>query len=299
MDLTITDNTGLKSQISYLKSEMASLYINFNGEVVEAQSKLLTVANRAFKYGDGLFESMRLMKGHLKFADLHADRLQRSMKALKIDGYSQMDNWFLKEKAEQLAARNGIKHGRLRLTVYRDAEGLYAPTQNKMGYCLEIQHMDEPRYFLNDKGLIMDIFTEIPKPVNLLSNIKTCNSLPFVMAGLFKSQNRLDDVFIVNQHGNLCEAGSSNIFVWYKNNLYTPALSEGCVEGVMRQVVIKLAQENGIPFTEAQINPDILYEADEVFLTNASRGIQWVMGFGVKRYFNQLSKGLIGELNKL
>jgi branched-chain amino acid aminotransferase len=71
------------------------------------------------------------------------------------------------------------------------------------------------------------------------------------------------------------------------------------VEGVMRNVVIKLAAQNNIPFTEAQINPDILYEADEVFLTNASRGIQWVMGFGVKRYFNQLSKGLIGELNKL
>jgi branched-chain amino acid aminotransferase len=299
MNKAVVGETGLKSHVSNLTSEAMPLYINFNGEILEAQSKLLTVANRAFKYGDGLFESMRLMKGHLKFAEQHADRLQRSMKALKIDSYSQMDAWFLKEKAEQLALRNGIKHGRLRLTVYRDAEGFYAPSQNKMGYCLEIQSMDEPRYFLNDKGLIMDIFTEIPKPVNYLSNIKTCNSLPFVMAGLFKSQNRLDEVFIVNQQGNLCEAGSSNIFVWYKNNLYTPALSEGCVEGVMRQIVIKLAQENGIPFTEAQINPDILYEADEVFLTNASRGIQWVMGFGVKRYFNQLSKGLIGELNKL
>ena len=71
------------------------------------------------------------------------------------------------------------------------------------------------------------------------------------------------------------------------------------MEGVMRQVVIKLAKQANIPFTEAQINPDILYEADEVFLTNAAKGIQWVMGFGVKRYFNQLSKGLIGELNKL
>jgi len=278
---------------------MAPLYINFNGEILAADSKLLAVSNRGFKYGDGLFESMRLMKGQLKFADLHADRLQRGMKALKIDGYSQMDTWFLKEKVEQLATRNKIKHGRLRLTVYRDAEGLYAPTQNKMGYCLELTPVDEPRYFLNDKGLIMDIFTELPKPVNYLANIKTCNSLPYVMAGLFKTQNKLDEVFLVNHHGNLCEANSSNIFVWYKSHLYTPALSEGCVEGVMRQVVIKLAKESSIPFTEAQINPDILYEADEVFLTNAARGIQWVMGFGVKRYFNQLSKGLIGELNKL
>ena len=274
-------------------------YINYNGEIVDADSKLLTVANRAFKYGDGLFESMRLMKGQLKFADLHADRLQRGMRALKIDGYSQMDAWFLKEKAAQLASRNRIKHGRLRLTVYRDAEGLYAPTQNKMAYCLSISPSEEPRYFLNDKGLIVDVFSELPKPINYLSNIKTCNSLQYVMAGLYKTQNKLDEVFLINQLGNLCEASSSNVFVWYKSHLYTPALSEGCVEGVMRQVVSKLAIDHQIPFTEAQINPDILYEADEVFITNASMGIQWVMGFGVKRYFNQLSKGLMVELNKL
>lgn len=277
---------------------MMPLFINFNGELLHADNKLLTIANRAFKYGDGLFESMRLMKGQLKFPDLHADRLQRGMKALKIDGYSQMDTWFLKDKVEQLAARNKIKHGRLRLSVYRDSEGLYTPTQNKMGYCLELQPLDEPRYFLNDKGLIMDIFTELPKPINYLSNIKTCNSLIYVMAGIFKSQNRLDDAFLLNQNGFLCEASSSNIFVWYKSHLYTPALSEGCVEGVMRQIIIKLAKEGNIPFTEAQINPDILYEADEVFLTNAVKGIQWVMGYGVKRYFNRLSKGLIDELNK-
>src|SRR5665213_1144475 len=114
---------------------MTPVFINFNGEILSADTKLFTLKNRAFRYGDGLFESMRLMKGQLKFADLHADRLQRGMKALKIDGYSQMDTWFLKDKVEQLAARNKIKHGSLRLTVFRDADGLYAPTKNKMGYC--------------------------------------------------------------------------------------------------------------------------------------------------------------------
>ena len=275
------------------------LFINFNGEILPENTKLLSITNRGFKYGDGLFESMRLMKGQLKFADMHADRLQRGMKALKIDGYSQMDTWFLKEKVEELALRNKVKHARLRLTVYRDAEGLYTPTQNKMGYCLELQPLDEPRYFLNTKGLIMDIFTDLPKQSNYLSNIKTCNSLTYVMAGIFKAQNKLDEVFLLNQNGFLCEAGSSNVFVWYQNHLYTPALSEGCVEGVMRQVVINIALKNGIAVTEAQINPDILYEADEVFLTNASRGIQCVMGYGVKRYFNRLSKVLMDELNKL
>ncbi|MCQ6958860.1 aminotransferase class IV [Mucilaginibacter aquariorum] len=278
---------------------MPPVYINFNGEILPADSILLTVANRAFKYGDGLFESMRLMKGKLKFPELHAERLQKGMKALKIDGYSQADSWFLKEKVEELARRNKIKHGRLRLTVYRDAEGLYAPTQNKMAYCLEIQPLDEPRYFLNERGLIMDVYTELPKPLNWLSNIKTCNSLVYVMAGIYKQQNKLDDVFLINQNRFLCEANSSNIFVWYQNHLYTPALSEGCVEGVMRRVVIQLALDNNIPITEAQINPEILNAADEVFLTNATKGIQWVMGYGVKRYFNRISKALMDELNKL
>lgn len=278
---------------------MTPTYINFNGELVPAASRLITVANRGFKYGDGLFESMRLMKGKLKFVDMHADRLQKGMKALHIDGYSQMDSWFLKEKCEELAARNKIKHGRLRLTVYRDAEGFYTPTQNKMGYCLEIQPVDEPRYFLNTKGLIMDMYNEIPKPVNSISNYKTCNSLVYVMAGIFKSQNRLDEAFILNQNGYLCEAISANVFVLYQNHIYTPALSEGCIGGVMRQVVMDIAIKNNIPITEAQIDPAILNEADEVFLTNASRGIQWVMGFAGKRYFNEMSKVLIEELNKV
>lgn len=278
---------------------MVPLFINFNGEIVPGNTRVMTIANRGFRYGDGLFESMRMMKGQLKFADLHADRLQRGMKALKIDGYSQMDAWFLKEKAEDIALRNKAKNGRLRLTVYRDSDGFYAPSQNKMGWCLEMQPLEEPRYFLNTKGLIVDVFPELSKPCNYLSNIKTCNSMIFVMAGLFKAQNKLDEVILLNQNGFLCEASSSNLFVLYQNHLYTPALSEGCVEGVMRQVVMKLAGQNNIPVTEAQINPEILYEADEVFLTNAARGIQNVMGFGVRRYFNEVSKLLIDQLNKL
>ncbi len=274
-------------------------FINFNDQIVPADTKVMSAANRSFRYGDGLFESMRLMKGELKFADMHADRLQRGMKALKMDGYSQMDAWFLKDRTEGLCIRNKCKHGRVRLTVYREGEGLYAPNQNKVGFCMELQPMDEPRYYLNDKGLIMDVFTDLGKPLNYLSNSKSCNALTYVMAGIYKTQNKLDDVFILNQNKLLCEAGSSNVFVLYDNHLYTPALSEGCVEGVMRQIVINIALQNNIPVTEAQINPEILYEADEVFLTNATRGIQWVMGYGVKRYFNRVSKFLMDELNKV
>src|ERR1700744_4338019 len=101
---------------------MTPALINFNGEILPEATKLVDINNRAFKYGDGLFESMRLIKGQLKFTDLHAARLQKGMRALKIEGHSQMDTWFLNEKAEELARRNKLKNGRLRLTVFRDSE---------------------------------------------------------------------------------------------------------------------------------------------------------------------------------
>ncbi len=278
---------------------MAKKFINYNGEILDEEDKIFTIANRGFKYGDGLFESMRMTKGKLNFADLHADRLQKGMKTLKLEGYSQMDAYFLKDKAEEICKRNKIAHNaRLRLSVFRNAEGFYAPTQNKHAYTLEVTPLDSPIYEINGKGLIMDIYNEIPKPVNKLSNLKTCNSLTYVMAGIYKEQMRLDEAFILNQNGFLCETISANVFLVYKGQIYTPALSEGCIGGVMRQVVMQLAAKFNLPMIEAQINPEILEEVEEVFITNAAKGIQWVMGFNRKRYFNEVSRFLVDKLNK-
>lgn len=278
---------------------MAKKFINYNGEILDEEDKIFTIGNRGFKYGDGLFESMRMAKGKLNFADLHADRLQKGMKILKLEGYSQMDAYFLKDKVEEICKRNKInQNARLRLTVFRNAGGFYAPDQNKHAYALEVQPLDSPFYEINGKGLIMDIYKEIPKPINKLSNLKTCNSLTYVMAGIYKEQMRLDEAFILNQNGFLCETISANVFLVYKGQLFTPALSEGCIGGVMRQVVMQLAKKFDLPMIEAQINSDILNEAEEVFITNASKGIQWVMGFNRKRYFNEVSRFLIEKLNK-
>jgi branched-chain amino acid aminotransferase len=240
------------------------------------------------------------MNGQLKFPDLHIDRVLKGMKILKLENSFHLDSWFLREKVEELARRNKIgPDARFRLTVFRDSGGLYSPESNKMAYVLECQSMDESQYTFNNKGLIIDVYDELTKSVNILSNLKTCNSLIYVLAGIFKNQYKLDEVMILNQHGFLCESISSNVFVVYDKKLYTPSLNEGCIGGVMRQVVMRLAIENGIELIEAQVNPDILNEADEVFITNAAKGIQWVMGYNSKRYFNEMSKFLSEKLNLL
>jgi branched-chain amino acid aminotransferase len=279
---------------------MAKQFINFNESIISSDHQIFSVNNRGFRYGDGLFESMRYMNGQLKFPDLHIDRVLEGMKVLKLENSFHLDSWFLREKVDELARRNKIgPNARFRLTVFRDSEGLYSPDSNKMAYVLESQSLDDSQYTFNNKGLIIDVYDELTKPVNILSNLKTCNSLIYVLAGIFKNQNALDEVMILNQHGFLCESISSNVFVVYDRKLYTPSLNEGCIGGVMRQVVMRLANENGIELVEAQINPDILNEADEIFITNAAKGIQWVMGYNKKRYFNEMSKFLSEKLNQL
>ena len=275
-------------------------FININGEILASGQANISVGNRAFRYGDGLFESMRMMRGKLMFADLHAQRLREGMDVLQIEGTAVITQEFLEEKVRQLAIRNNIKdNARVRLTVFRDAEGLYSPSGNDIGYVIEMSRTDQQDYTANYKGLIAQVYEDMTKPINMLSNLKTCNSLLYVMAGIFRKKNSLDEVFILNQKGFLCEGMSTNLFVLYQQNLYTPSLEEGCIAGVMRSVVISLAEENGIQVIEAQINPDILNEADEVFVTNATTGIQWIMGFNGKRYFNKLSNEFLGYLNAI
>jgi branched-subunit amino acid aminotransferase/4-amino-4-deoxychorismate lyase len=275
-------------------------YILHNDQFIPDDQAVLTAKNRGFRYGDGLFESMRMSGGKLKFPELHADRLQAGMSALKMDGGILFDAYFLKQKTAELCKKNKLKeNARFRLSVYRDADGLYTPGSNKSGYILEASAMAEGNYELNKKGLIIDVYDEIVKPVNKLSNYKTSNALLYVMAGLYKKQNRLDEAMILNQHGFLCESISSNVFVVYDKQIYTPALSEGCIAGVMRNVVMQMAKSNDIHIIEAQINPEILKEAEEVFVTNATSGIRWVMGYGRKRYFNETTKLLGSLLNAL
>lgn len=274
-------------------------YILFNDEFYAADQAILKASNRGFKFGDGLFESMRMSNGKLQFAAQHADRLRAGMKALKMEGYALLDEYFIKQKTSELAKRNKF-HGnvRFRLTVYREGEGLYTPQSNKVGYLLESTPLEDASYELNKKGLIIDVYDELTKPINKLSNYKTSNSLVYVMAALYQKQHRLDEALILNQQGFLCESTSSNVFVVYQKQIYTPSLAEGCVAGVMRMVILQIAKTYDLPLIEAQISPEVLKEAEEVFVTNATSGIRWVMGYGRKRYFNEVAKLLSSKLNE-
>lgn len=270
---------------------MPTHFINYNGTVVPQDMAILDVDSRAFRYGDGIFETMLWKDGDIRFLDLHLERLQESLSMLHFDDADQFNAFFIRSKVEELLRKNSMvgQQARVRLIVFRQGGGLYSPESNKAAYIFQVDRKPET---LRDKktGLIIDIYTEYKKAYSELSKIKSNNALIYVMAGLFKKKNAFDEVLILNQSGNLCEALASNIFIYYDKVLYTPALSEGCIAGVMRRVVMDMAQEQGIEVVEAEIKPDIVKVADEIFCTNAVEGIQWVMGYKHKRYFNKVSR---------
>ncbi len=277
---------------------MAS-FINHNGNIISANLPVFTINNRSFRYGDGLFESMRLLNGKLNFSDLHAERLTKGLKALKLNLPMKINAAFLNSQVDALCKSNKIfDHARIRMTVYRDGDGFYTPDSNKAAYLIEMQAIEETEYTLNKKGYLIDLYKEIPKNPGLISSIKTNNCLPYVLAGIYKNEQALDECILLNSDGNLVEAISSNVFVWTGTELLTPSLAEGCIAGVMRKVILHLAMDHKIKVREVAIKPEALLQAEEVFLTNAARGIQWVVGYKDKRYFNKFAKQLTVWLNE-
>jgi len=277
-----------------------SRYLDFNGEFNHSVDPIFQSYNRSFRYGDGLFETMRWENGSVQLLDYHIERLHKGMDLLKLEGSKLFSSQFILQKVQALLKKNQLLESEcsIRFDVYRDGAGLYTPQSNQSAYLLEVFKLDKKVNVHNQAGLIIDVFPDHRKPINALSSIKSSNALLYVLAGIYRKAQALDDVLLINENGFLVEAASSNIFIWYKEALYTPALSEGCVDGVMRRSIIDFAKENEIEIIEAQINPHILNEAEEIFLTNAVHGMQCVLGYKKKRYFHRLSKDLWRKYEK-
>lgn len=273
-------------------------FVIHNGEIKPWDQPVIHVNNRGFCYGDGIFESIRVIEGKPCFLDAHCVRYTESLQVFRMEEPMGLNKDSLGSKIEELANLNGLVSGRCRLTIYRKSGGFYSPEKNSTGYTIELEELEENNYILNDIGVNTDIYPEMRKAVNMLSVHKTLNAHFYIMAAIWSQSKGLDNCLIQNERGNIIEASNSNLFIVSNSVLYTPALSDGCLGGVMRAQVINAAIKNQIKVYECSLNPQNLLAADELFLTNAIAGIQWVSTYRTKKYVDRMSRQLVEMLNQ-
>ena len=204
-------------------------YISLNGKLLQQDVAILSTANRAFRYGDALFETVKCVNGIPLFLEAHLQRLYAGMEILEYEWNDQLLKTVLNEEIKRLLNRNRLKEGaRLRITIFRNDGGRYTPETNTISILLETSP-DINHYQLNEEGLSIGVFDELFKPIHAFNSLKSANALLFVKAGLTKTKKQVDDLIILNSKGLVCETISSNIFMIIHKRLITPPLSEGCL----------------------------------------------------------------------
>lgn len=273
-------------------------YIYINEHFVLQENVPLLLNNRAFLYGDGFFETIHWHNGIPLFLDDHIQRIRFAFETLKLNSKA-LKFSSLFDRIKELTQKNNCYYAaRVRVTFYRQAAGNYTPATNDFEIMITAQPLDTGGFVWNKEGITVGIYTENFKVSSPASAIKTLSSIVYVLAGIYAKANRFDDVLLVNEKKNIVEAQYSNLFIVQSGRLVYPPLSEGCVDGVMRKQVIKLAKQARIEVNEKCISAMDLKTAEEVFLTNVINGIRWVKAFEDKTYYSQLSVKIFTQLQQ-
>ena len=251
---------------------------NLDGFLTEKGDKLYDTSNRSMRYGDGIFETIKLVNGELMFWKDHYQRLSKGMQHLKLDTIGKEED-FWKKEVEKVIVKNYFTNARIRIIVYRNSPGTYTPMGNRVGFLIEGTRFDKPNYTYSKQGLRLGLFEGDHKGMSPLNNLKTTSALLFVLAGVYKKETEVDDVVVLNAAGRVCETVSSNIFAVVDDKIITPKLSEGCLDGVMRKQIIKAIKQKEINFEEGELTLDELMSAKEIFTTNSMAGVQGIAEF--------------------
>lgn len=271
--------------------------LNFNGDLVNENKALLTTNNRAFKYGDGLFETIKATKTNIIFWEDHYFRLMASMRMLRMKIPMKFTLEYLEsEILKTIATQDDASFYRVRLSVFRKDGGFYTPTTHEIDYLIEVSELN----YQTKNNYSIDVFKDFYNYSGLLSTVKTTNRLLNTLASIYAKENELDNCVLINENKGVVEVANGNIFILMGNILKTPALTEGCIKGIIRKKVIEIIQKNpDYTIEETTISPFEIQKADEVFVTNAIIGIQPVTQFKKKTFETTFSKKIAQNLRLL
>lgn len=270
---------------------------NDNGNLVAFDDVKITPNNRAFKYGDSVFETIKVVHGKLVFWEEHYFRLMASMRMLRMKIPMNFTLEFLEEQILKTVAVNEYnKNTRTRLSVTRKDGGFYTPNTNEIDYLIESQEIE----YSTKASYKVDLFKDFYMYSGHLSTVKTNNKLIHTLASIYAKENELDNCILLNERKGVVEVTNASLFLIKGTLIKTPPLSEGCLKGIAREKVISvITSSNNYTLEEAIISPFEIQKADEVFITNSIIGIQPITNYRKKEFSTDISKKLAMSFNIL
>jgi branched-subunit amino acid aminotransferase/4-amino-4-deoxychorismate lyase len=265
-------------------------FLSHDGKIRKSGIPLISPDNRSFRYGDGFFETMKMVHGKIILEDLHFERLFTSLDLFRFKRPAHFTPAYLREQVAELAAKN--RHtplARIRLTIFRGEGGLYEVEDHFPHHIIQSWELSPAIHTLNENGMVLGIYKEARKTCDAFSHVKSNNYLAYAMAALWAKEQKLNDALLLNAFNRVADASIANVFIVKDGLVKTPALSEGCVGGVMRKHLLQSLRKENMPVEETQLEIEEVMQASEIFLTNAIHGIKWVKGLGENGFTNQLS----------
>ncbi len=267
-----------------------AVYLNMNGKIIRETKAVISPNSRSFRYGDGCFETMRMVNGNIILSNCHFERLFASLALLQFEVPSYLTADYLKVQVQEVAQKNGhSKLARIRLTIHRGDGGLYDTVSNFPNYIIQTWDLNPANNLFNENGLVIDVFKDARKACDSYSHVKSNNYLSYAMAALWAKKQQLNDAILLNAYDRVADATIANVFIVKDGIIKTPNLFEGGVNGVMKRHLLKCLRDENMPVEETTIEVDELLQANEIFLTNAIQGLRWVKQLKENSYQNSLS----------
>lgn len=269
-----------------------------DGQFVPAETALFGARSRALRYGLGLFETLKVRQGRIINLAAHWQRITNGLGSLNFQIPEEFQPGRLEKVILDLCSRNDhLKAARLRLAVYANHNDA-KPDHYLPALVIESELLPESCFHFNKEGFSIGLYPDVRKSCDFLANLKSANYLPCLLAAQYARMNGWHDALILNQHERICESSIANLFWIRKAAIFTPPLSEGPIAGTMRLSVLQVLKAEGYAIMESPCSVQELYEADEIFLTNALTGIRWVKHFQGKEYNRQMAHGIYSILEK-
>jgi branched-chain amino acid aminotransferase len=275
--------------------------VNINGTLVDNNNSQLALENRGYKFGDALFETLKVVNSNILFWEDHYFRLMASMRILRMEIPMSFTMEFLESEILKTIEANPLVSSsvRVRLNIDRGAGGKYLPEGKAINYSIVTESMKDDLYALSDQlNYTVDLFKDHFVAPGLLSTLKTNNKVINVLGSIYAQENGLDNCLLLNTNKQVVEALNGNLFLINGTTIKTPPLVDGCLKGIMRKQVMELIKDiDGYDILEESVSAFELQKADELFMTNVIQGIQPITAYRKKAYSTKVSKALVEKLN--